>query len=106
MIKFATNYREKFVFTDYFLQDPIDVDCIEGDDAIFTCKVRPGSPPLKLLRGCDEISQNENVEIYTENSIDNLQHVKLRKTQTSDSGEYRVQVGQFSRLILLKITGS
>ncbi|VDI69242.1 Hypothetical predicted protein [Mytilus galloprovincialis] len=89
---------------DYFLQDPTDVDCIEGDDAIFTCKVRSGSPPLKLLRGCDEISKNENVEIYTENSIDNLKHVKLRKTQTSDSGEYRVQVGQFSRLILLKIT--
>ncbi|XP_052073940.1 uncharacterized protein LOC127711826 [Mytilus californianus] len=98
------NYTYEGVSTtdeDCFLEEPIDVDCIEGEDAIFTCKVRPGSPPLKWLKGCDEISKNENCEIYTENSID---HLKLKNTQTKDSGEYCVQVGQFSRLVQLKIT--
>lgn len=41
--------------------------------------------------------------MYTENLMDKL---KLKNTQTTDSGEYRVQVGQISKSIQLKITGS
>lgn len=39
----------------------------------------------------------------TENAIDTL---KLKNTKSKDSGEYRVQVGQFSRTMQLQITGS
>ncbi|CAC5404128.1 unnamed protein product [Mytilus coruscus] len=86
----------------FFLEDPCNVECIEGEDAILTCKVRPGSPPVKWLKGDIEILHNEYNKMYNGYTQHNL---KIRNTKTSDSGEYCVQVGRFFRKLHLRITG-
>lgn len=67
-----------------------------------TCKVCPGSQPVKWMKAGNEIQQNENCQMYNEDSQYSLQ---LRNTITSDSGEYCVKVGLLSRKLHLRIIG-
>ncbi|CAC5355479.1 unnamed protein product [Mytilus coruscus] len=89
---------------DYFLQDPVNVDCIEGGDAMLTCKVRADSPPAKWLKGSKEINPNENYiisKVATQQGLDF--QLTLKKIKRSDSGDYCVKVGKFVRTLKLKV---
>lgn len=89
----------KFVFLEL---EPNDIHCIEGEDAILICKLRPDIPPIKWLKNCRELTQNEKCNI----SMEDTQHkLTLKNTTESDSGDYYVQVGFFSTKIQLIITG-
>ncbi|XP_063400197.1 obscurin-like [Mytilus trossulus] len=87
--------------TDPFLEEPIDIQCIEGEDAILTCKLRPNMPTLKWLRNGKEISQIERCFMST---VDTQHTLTIKNTTESDSGDYYVQVGKFSKKIQLNIT--
>ncbi|VDI66245.1 Hypothetical predicted protein, partial [Mytilus galloprovincialis] len=67
-----------------------------------TCKVCPGSQPVKWIKDGNEIRQSENCQMYNEDAHYKL---KLRNTITSDNGQYVVQVGQLSRKLHLRIIG-
>ncbi|CAC5377716.1 TTN [Mytilus coruscus] len=87
--------------TGYFLEEPSNVECMEGEDARFTCKVSPRSTPVKWMKGGNEISQNEHCQMYSEDT----DHILIIfNTKTSDSGGYSVKVGQSSRKMHLKVT--
>ncbi|CAG2199336.1 unnamed protein product [Mytilus edulis] len=92
--------RERQRKKDCFPEDPFNVECIKGEDAIMTCKIRPGSQPVKWMKDCNAIRQNETCQMYNE---DTQYSLKLKNTTTSDSGEYLVQVGQFSKTLNLTI---
>lgn len=88
--------------TDYFLEDPCNIECIEGQEAIFTCKVGPNSPFVKWFKDGNAIKQSDNCII----SIVDKQHkLKIQNTKPSDRGEYCVVVGEFSRKVQLNIKG-
>lgn len=73
---------------------------MEGNDALFTCKVRHKSPPPKWLKDNKEIVQNENYKTlheYTEYKL------RLKNVQLSNNGEYCVEVGKYSRKLKLNI---
>lgn len=91
----------------YFLKEPSDIKCIEGEDATLTCEVRPGSKHVKWFKDGIEIKQNEHYKM----SIEGIQHklelkLTLKATKSSDSGEYIVQVRNFSRKVQLTIKGT
>ncbi|XP_076116770.1 immunoglobulin superfamily member 22-like [Mytilus galloprovincialis] len=85
-----------------FLEEPNDIHCIEGEDAILTCKLRPDIPPVKWLKNGREFTQNEKYIISKE---DTQHKFTIKNTTESDSGDYSVQVGIFSKKIQLNITG-
>ncbi|OPL33412.1 hypothetical protein AM593_07226, partial [Mytilus galloprovincialis] len=87
--------------TDPFLEEPNDIHCIEGEDAILTCKLRPDIPPVKWLKNGRELTQNEKYIISKE---DTQHKFTIKNTTESDSGDYSVQVGKFSKKIQLNIT--
>lgn len=88
--------------TDPFLEEPNDIHCIEGEDAILTCKLRPNSPTLEWLKNGKEITQIESCIMST---VDTQHTLTIKNTTESDSGDYYVQVGKFSKKIQLNITG-
>lgn len=89
-------------FLDPFLEEPNDIQCIDGDDAILTCKLRSDIPQVKWLKNGKEIIQSLECIM----SPANAQHtLTLKNTTQSDSGDYYVHVGQFSKKIQLTITG-
>lgn len=88
--------------TDYFLEDPCNIECREGQESLFTCKVRPNSPFVKWFKDGNEINQSDNCII----SIEESQHkLKIQNTKPSDKGEYCVVVGTCSRKVQLNIKG-
>lgn len=89
-------------FTDPFLEEPNDIQCIEGEDAILTCNLRPDIPLVKWLKNGQEIIQNEKCIIST---VDTQHKLTLKTTTASDSGDYYVHVGIFSKKVQLDITG-
>lgn len=89
-------------FTDYFLEDPSNIECIEGEDATLTCKVRFENQPVNWLKDDKEITFNENCTMSKQGTKYNL---ILKKVKPEDSGEYCMQVGKISRKIQLKIIG-
>ncbi|VDI51462.1 Hypothetical predicted protein [Mytilus galloprovincialis] len=86
----------------YFLEDPADTECKEGEDAMFTCKVPTDSNSVKWTKDDKTITENEHYEMSSE---DTLHTLTLKNTETSDSGEYWVHVGNISRRINLNIKG-
>ncbi|VDI17324.1 Hypothetical predicted protein, partial [Mytilus galloprovincialis] len=84
-----------------FLDEPNDIHCIEGEDAILTCKLRPDMPPVNWLKNGREIIHNEKYIISTE---DTQHKLTIKNTIESDSGDYNAQVGKFSKKIQLNIT--
>lgn len=86
--------------TDYFLEDPSNIDCIEGEDATFSCKIQPNSALVEWLKDGNKIESSDNCIV----SKDDSQHeLKLLNTKPKDNGEYCVQVGEFSRKMQLNI---
>ncbi|CAG2253583.1 unnamed protein product [Mytilus edulis] len=84
----------------YFLEDPSSVECIEGEDAILTCKVSPTSLPVEWLKDGNDVKLDENCEQSNEGTKHNL---IIKNVKLDDSGKYCVKVGNFSRKIHLKI---
>ncbi|VDI57683.1 Hypothetical predicted protein [Mytilus galloprovincialis] len=93
---------EAMPLLDYFLEDPSNIECIEGKDATLTCKVRAGSPPVQWKKASTAITSNENCLMSNKDTEYNL---ILKNVKPSDSGEYCVEVGQFSKTIKLAIKG-
>ncbi|CAC5377710.1 unnamed protein product [Mytilus coruscus] len=72
----------------YFIEEPSNVECMEGEDARLTCSVCPGRTPIKWMKGGNEISQNEHCQMYSEDT----HHILIIfNTKTSDSGGYSVK---------------
>lgn len=90
-----------------FLEKPANVECITGDDAILSCKVRFENLDVTWLKDDYKIMQNDK---YTMSNVLNQNEKELRlqlkNTTTSDSGEYCVTVGTISRKLQLKINGN
>ncbi|XP_071177536.1 obscurin-like protein 1 [Mytilus edulis] len=85
---------------DCFLEDPSNVEYIEGADVILTCKVSPTSLPVKWLKDGSAVELDENCE----QSNEGTKHIlSIKHAESDDSGEYRVKVGNFSRKLQLKI---
>ncbi|CAG2216262.1 unnamed protein product [Mytilus edulis] len=75
--------------TDYFLEDPSNIHCIEGEDATFSCKIQPNSALVEWLKDGNKIESSDNCIV----SKDDSQHeLKLLNTKLKDNGEYCVQV--------------
>lgn len=87
---------------DYFIEDTTDIDCVEGDDAVFTCKVKLQSPSVTWFKNGNEIIQNKNcIQL-----IKGIQHkLILKNTTPSDSGEYSVKIGSLITTAHLNIKG-
>lgn len=91
----------------YFLEEPSDIECIEGQDATLTCQVRPGSTPVKWFKDGIEIKQNKHYKMSNKEKKHKLElKLSLKETKSSDSGEYIVQVRKFSRKVQLTIKGT
>lgn len=90
------------MFTDYFLKDPSNVECIKGEGATLTCKVRFENLPVNWVKDGKEIKSNENYTMSNQGTEHNL---IIKKVKPDDIGEYCVQVGKFSRKLHLKIKG-
>lgn len=88
--------------TYYFLEYPSNIECIEGEDATLTCKVRSKDKPVNWTKNGKAVTFNEYCTMSTEGTEHNL---ILRKVQSHDSGAYCMQVGKFSRKFHLKIIG-
>ncbi|XP_063448205.1 uncharacterized protein LOC134727748 [Mytilus trossulus] len=84
----------------YFLKDPSDIECKEGEEAIFTFQICLNSPSVILLKDGMDITGNDNYKMSSEGTNHEL---KLRNTKYTDAGEYSVQVGQSYRKVLLNI---
>lgn len=91
-----------FVFTAYFLKDPSDIECKEGEEAIFTFQICSNSPSVILLKDGKDITGNDNCKMSSEGIHHEL---KLMDTKYTDAGEYIVQVGQSFRKVQLNIKG-
>lgn len=91
-----------FVFTAYFLKDPTDIECKEGEEAIFTFQICSNNPSVILFKDGKDITGNDNYKISSEGTHHEL---KLMDTKYTDAGEYIVQVGQSYRKFLLNIKG-
>lgn len=89
--------------TDPYLEEPNDIQCIEGEDAILTCKLRPNITLVKWLKNGKEVTQMERCIMST---VDTQHTLTLKNTIESDSGDYYVHAGQFSKKIQLDITGT
>ncbi|CAC5396549.1 TTN [Mytilus coruscus] len=83
-----------------FLEDPSDIDCVEGKDAVFTCKICSNSPNLFFMKDNIDITENATQKMTSEGRYYEL---KLMKTKLSDSGEYCVQVGKSLRKVWLNV---
>ncbi|XP_071177517.1 obscurin-like protein 1 [Mytilus edulis] len=85
---------------DCFLEDPSNVEYIEGEDAILTCKVSPTSLPVEWFKDGSAVDLDDNCE----QSNEGTKHIlSVKHTKSDDSGEYCVKVGNFSRKLQLKI---
>ncbi|CAG2237396.1 TTN [Mytilus edulis] len=84
----------------YFLKDPSDIECKEGEEAIFTFQICSNSPSVILLKDGKDITGNDNYKMSSEGTNHEL---KLMNTKYTDAGEYSVQVGQSYRKVLLNI---
>ncbi|VDI09241.1 Hypothetical predicted protein [Mytilus galloprovincialis] len=84
----------------YFLKDPSDIECKEGEEAIFTFQIRSNSPSVILLKDGKDITENDNCKMSSEGIHHEL---KLINTKYTDAGEYIVQVGQSYRKVQLNI---
>ncbi|CAG2237395.1 ARHGEF30 [Mytilus edulis] len=84
----------------YFLKDPSDIECKEGEEAIFTFQICSDSPSVILLKDGKDITGNDNYKMSSEGTHHEL---KLMNTKYTDAGEYSVQVGQSYRKVLLNI---
>ncbi|XP_063397196.1 immunoglobulin superfamily member 22-like [Mytilus trossulus] len=85
---------------DYFLEGPSNIECIEGEDATLTCKIRSKDQSVNWMKDGKEKSLNENCTISNQGT---KYHLTIKNVKSGDSGEYCMQVGKFSKKIQLKI---
>ncbi|CAG2216938.1 unnamed protein product [Mytilus edulis] len=77
---------------------------MEGEDAILKCVVRSGSSSVKWWKDGIEISQNESHIMSNVTSEEKIKlQLTLKNAKRSDSGDYIVVVGKFSRKLHLII---
>lgn len=102
IIVYIACFLELIVFTAYFIDDPTDRKCIEGEDVNFKCKVFPDCPSVKWIRNDKELVNNENCKIT---SRDSEHELTLRNTTMNDTGEYCVKIKKSLRIINLNVRG-
>ncbi|CAC5414037.1 unnamed protein product [Mytilus coruscus] len=86
--------NEEVPLINCFLEEPNDIQCIEGEDAVLTCKLRPDLQAVKWFKNGKEIIQNEKCIMST---VDTQHKLTLKNTTAGDSGEYYVHVGILSK---------
>lgn len=105
MIKWKRILNTHFLinfFTEYFLEDPSNIECTQGKDAMLTCKIRTESPSVKWYKGGNVLTPNEKYKM----SNDGIEHkLILKNVDLSDSGEYCVEVGKGSKKLQLTVIG-
>ncbi|VDI69318.1 Hypothetical predicted protein, partial [Mytilus galloprovincialis] len=84
----------------YFLEDPSNIECIEGEDATLTCKIRFENQPVNWLKDGKAITFNESCAKSNQGTEYKL---IIKNVKSDDSGEYCMQVGTVSRKLQLKI---
>lgn len=79
---------------------------MEGEDAIVTCKIDSNSPSAIWLKDSNEIMVNKDCIMSTvTEKLKRVLQLTLKNTKASDSGEYCVKVGKYSRKLQIKIIG-
>lgn len=86
----------------YVLEDSFNVECKEGAEAVLTCKVPLQSSYAQWTKDGKNIEQSKHYEMTNRFGQCNL---KIKSTKLSDSGEYHVLIGTFSKAIQLKVIG-
>lgn len=90
------------IFPEYFLEDPFNIECTQGEDAMLTCKIRAKSPSVKWSKDGNALIPNEKYKM----SNDGIEHkLILKNADSGDSGEYCVEVGKASKKLQLKVIG-
>ncbi|CAG2256074.1 unnamed protein product [Mytilus edulis] len=74
-----------FLYFDCFLEDPSNVEYIEGEDAILTCKVSPTSLPVEWFKDGSGVELDDNCKQSNEGTTHIL---SIKHAKSDDSGGY------------------
>lgn len=96
------NVSHDFFSTGFFHEHTSNVECIEGEDIVFSVKVPFESGSFEWLKNRNTLIQHTDCVM---SKVDKQYNLKLKNTTKSDKGEYCLQVGQFSKIFKLHIKG-